>query len=129
MSISRDLLNPVARGHFEGPVGSSNRRRMAANRSGTPSTVMWSYIVRSCRPRCAITSGPSAGEGLVSLLLLKRLNHRQGRLWATTPDYHRNLATQENWLKDLLLGDRQLGRTFNLTHRRRVLLMIVLTFL
>ena len=41
-------------------------------------------------------------------------------------DYRLDLASKENWSKNFLLGDRVFGGTFNLTHRRRALLDIVL---
>jgi hypothetical protein len=43
-------------------------------------------------------------------------------------DYRRNLASKESWSKDFLLGYKQRGRSFKLTHRGRVFLGIVLTF-
>jgi hypothetical protein len=47
--------------------------------------------------------------------------------WDPTPDYHRTLASNENWSKDFLLGDIQrIGGNFKLAHRRRVFLGIVL---
>jgi hypothetical protein len=47
-------------------LGSSSRRRISANRSGTPSAMMSICIRRSSRPIAAKTSGPSAGVGSLS---------------------------------------------------------------
>ena len=51
---------------------SSSLRRISPNRSGTPSAMMSAYIARSSRPITLMTSGPSVGGGLESLLSLKR---------------------------------------------------------
>jgi hypothetical protein len=75
ISISRNCSRARLPESFQGIVGSSNRRRMAANRSGTPSAMMSAYIARSSRPIALNTAGPSAGASLFRFRSLIRIGN------------------------------------------------------